>query len=146
MHGGARPNAGRKRGIGLTYDIRKYCEKFISELLNDDAIKLIATQQLANVIIKEKGIKYEDCVYLIESGGLIKIGYSSNFEKRFKSYKTHNLNLNILGVFQTEKAFQIESKLHKKYKEFKVNGEWFDLPLDVLCELLNYLNNGQKEE
>jgi len=145
MRGGARLNAGRKRGIGLTYDIRRYCEKFISEMLNDDAIKLIATQQLANVIIKEKEIRYEDCVYLIESGGLIKIGYSSNFKSRIKSYKTHNSNLNILGVFQTEKAFNIESRLHKKYKDFRVNGEWFDLPKDVLCELLNYFNDGQEK-
>lgn len=144
MHGGARKNSGRKRGIGLTYDIQKHCQKFISELLEDEAIKLVATQQLSQIIKKEK--KEVNTVYLIESNGLVKIGFSSDFDKRLKSYKTHNINLNILCVVEFKDAFEIETKLHKKYKDFQVKGEWFDLPFDVLCEILNYLNNGRTKK
>ena len=144
MHGGARKNSGRKRGIGLTYDIQKHCQKFICELLENEAIKLVATQQLSQIIKKEK--KEVNTVYLIESNGLIKIGFSSDFDKRLKSYKTHNANLNVLCVAELEDAFEIETKLHKKYKDFQVNGEWFDLPFDVLCEILNYLNNGRTKK
>lgn len=148
MHGGARPNAGRKRGIGITYTIQKHCERFISEILKDEALKLLATQELSHVIRKEnkKGNKNVGCVYLIESGGLIKIGYTSNFKKRLLQYNIHNTNINIVGVFETENAFFVESKLHEAYKDFRVKGEWFDMPIDVLCELLNYFNDGWQKK
>jgi len=148
MRGGARPNAGRKRGIGLTYTIQKHCQRFISEILEDEAIKQIATQELSHLIKeerKEKNNKKVGYVYLIESGGLIKIGYTSNFKKRLAQYNTHNSNVNIVGVFEKENAFLIESILHEAYEDFRVKGEWFDLPKDALCELLNYFNNGQKK-
>ena len=144
MHGGARFGAGRKRGIGLTYDIQKHCQKFIIELLENEAIKMVATQQLSKIVAKEK--KEKSCVYIIESSGLIKIGYSSNFKKRIKSYKTHNKNLNVLCVHETKDAFEIEGKLHKKYKENRVDGEWFDLSVYDLYNILNYLNNGWQEK
>jgi len=144
MHGGARFGAGRKKGIGLTYDIQKHCQKFIIELLKNEAIKLVATQQISKIVAKEK--KEKSCVYIIESSGLIKIGYSSNFKKRIKNYKTHNNNLNILCVHETEDAFKIEEKLHKKYKVNCVNGEWFDLSIYDLYDILNYLNNGWQKK
>lgn len=144
MHGGARFGAGRKKGIGLTYDIQKHCQKFIEELLGNEAIKLVATQQLSKIVAKEK--KEKSCVYIIESSGLIKIGYSSDFKKRIKSYKTHNNNLNILCVHETKDAFKIEEKLHKKYKGNRVNGEWFDLSIYDLYDILNYLNNGWQKK
>lgn len=144
MHGGARKNAGRKRGIGLTYDIQKHCQRFIYELLESEAIKIVATQQLSRIIKKE--IKEVNTIYLIESNGLVKIGFTTDFDKRLKSYKTHNANLNVLCAHESKYAFEIESELHEKYKDFRVEGEWFDLHFDVLCEILNYLNNGRKKE
>ena len=144
MHGGARKNAGRKRGIGLTYDIQKHCQKFIIELLENEAIKMVATQQLSQIIKKE--IKEVNTVYLIESSGLVKIGFTTDFDKRLISYKTHNANLNILCVHESKDAFEIESELHKKYKDYQVEGEWFDLNFDILCEILNYLNNGRTKK
>lgn len=144
MHGGARRNAGRKRGIGLTYDIQKHCQKFITELLKNEAIKLIATQQLSQIVKKEK--KDLHFIYLIESGGLIKIGYTTNFDKRIKSYETHTTNLKILCVSKREDAFEIEKKLHNKYKENRIKGEWFNLAINELYDILNYINNGWQKK
>lgn len=144
MHGGARQNAGRKRGIGLTYDIQKHCQKFITELLENEAIKLIATQQLSQIVKKEKKVSH--FIYLIESGGLIKIGYTTNFDKRIKSYETHTTNLKILCVSEREDAFEIEKKLHNKYKENRIKGEWFNLAINELYDILNYINNGWQKK
>lgn len=144
MHGGARQNAGRKRGIGLTYDIQKHCQKFITELLENEAIKHIATQQLSQIVKKEK--KDSHFIYLIESGGLIKIGYTTNFDKRIKSYETHTTNLKILCVSEREDAFEIEKKLHNKYKENRIKGEWFNLVINELYDILNYINNGWQKK
>jgi predicted GIY-YIG superfamily endonuclease len=144
MHGGARRNAGRKRGIGLTYDIQKHCQKFIMELLENEAIKNIATQQLSEIVKKEK--KQSHFIYLIESGGLIKIGYTTNFAKRIKNYKTHNTNLKILCVCEREDAFEIEAQLHKKYKQNCIKGEWFNLAINEFYDILNYINNGWQKK
>ena len=40
-HGGARKGAGRKAGVGLSFDIKTHCELFIIELLKNEAIKQI---------------------------------------------------------------------------------------------------------
>lgn len=140
MHGGARLGAGRKKGIGLTYDIQKHCQKFITELLEDEAIKIAATEQLSQIVVKAK--KEKRYIYLIESNDLIKIGYTTDFKKRIKNYRTHNKNINILLVHETKDAFEIESELHNKFKDLNVGGEWFDLSLYDIYYILSYLNNG----
>lgn len=140
MHGGARIGAGRKKGIGLTYDIQKHCQKFINELLQDEAIKIAATEQLSDIIVKEEKVKHY--LYLIESNDLIKIGYTTNFKKRIINYRTHNKKINVLLVHEAENAFEIESELHKEFEHANVGGEWFDLTLHDIYHILVYLNNG----
>jgi hypothetical protein len=133
-HGGARRGAGRKKGIGLTYDIQKYCNKFIEEILKNDAIKLKATKQLS--------IKYEDneldYFYIIENNGLYKLGYSSNWLKRYKNYKIHLGNVNVVYVTNQVNCFSLERNIHKMFHAQIVNGEWFELNDDDLFCIIQY--------
>ena len=70
-----------KKGLALAAsDIQKHCFDFINEILKDDAIKLKATKQLAEI----DSIKKQDYLYIIENNGLYKIGYSSNWKKRYQ--------------------------------------------------------------
>lgn len=138
MNGGARKGAGRKKGIGISYDIQKHCQKFIEELLKNEAIKSKAIDQLQLKLLDENE---DDSLYIIKSGDLYKIGYSSSFSKRIKNYKVHNPDLKILLVIKTSDAFDLEQTLHTKYKDKRIKGEWFNLDVDDITEITSILYN-----
>ena len=72
----------------------------------------------------------------------IKIGFSNNDNPylRIESYKTGSpYGIDVLGFFSVKNASEVEKKLHKKYQNKRVNGEWFDITIDdVKNELLIY--------
>ena len=136
-HGGARKNAGRKKGVGMTYDIQKHCYNFMKEMLLDDAIKLKATKELSNTLEKES--KLEDYFYIIKSDGFYKLGYSSDFKNRYKNYKTHMPNVNLIYLTKQENCFDIESIVHEKYKKHRLNNsEWFNISKKDVLSIINY--------
>ena len=81
-------------------------------------------------IEEEKG-----CVYFFKHIGLnpVKIGYSSNSTplKRFEQFKTYApFGAELLGFIRSIEAKELETNLHKKYSNKRLNGEWFDISLD----------------
>lgn len=134
-NGGARKGAGRKKGIGLTYDIQKHCDRFIREILEDERIRRKAIQQLE---FEYKDVNHS--IYVIQSNDYFKIGYSSNFKKRYKNYKTHNPDLKLICYRECKNAFDIEVELHKKYESNNVDGEWYFFNKNELIECLHLIN------
>jgi hypothetical protein len=77
--------------------------------------------------------KYGHSTYVIQGGdGLIKIGKASDIAKRFKAILSCNPRAKILHIFNKD----IEQKLHDKYKEFNVGGEWFELSEKQISKLI----------
>ncbi len=134
---GGHKNAGRKKGIGIAADIQKYCFDFINEILKDDAIKLKATKQLAEI----DSIKKQDYLYIIENNGLYKIGYSSNWKKRYQNYKTHLGSVNLIYLTKQDNCFDLENYLHSLFSDKRTYGEWFDLNDDKLFEAISYCSS-----
>lgn len=72
-------------------------------------------------------------VYLIcaEIGGekVHKIGYTRRTpEQRMKEFKTGNASeFYVVDSFKSKWGTKIESQLHRRFKPFKINGEWFQL-------------------
>jgi len=66
-------------------------------------------------------------LYLIKSSNYLKIGYSSNVNKRLESYRTCNPDFTVLDIIEGDE--KLEKTLHKICKEFKVKDrqEWFHL-------------------
>ena len=136
-HGGARKGAGRKKGIGITFEIQNHCYKFITELLRDDAIKLKATKQLALTFEEEK----EDYLYIIRSNEKYKIGYSSNWKKRSKSYKTHLPEYKLIYLLKSVNSFDLENDLHLMFENKRVQGEWFSLCESDIIRAISHCSN-----
>lgn len=136
--GGARKGAGRKKGIGITYDIQKHCHKFIEELLKNDAIKFKATKQLSLLLDNEIT---EDYLYIIKNSEAYKIGYSSNFSKRLKSYKTHNHNIELIYLTKQNNCFELENEIHYMFSHKRLTGEWFELDEEELIEIISYCSS-----
>ena len=59
----------------------------------------------------------------------VKIGYAKNVQKRLDELQIGNSRsleiLAVIGPISHERARNIESKLHRKFKKHHVRGEWF---------------------
>lgn len=84
-------------------------------------------------------------VYLISANvngeTIYKIGYTKrDVEVRINELKTGNpYDFNIIDVYKATKyGVSIENSLHKKFKDYKINGEWFDLSNEDIDKFSEY--------
>ena len=80
-------------------------------------------------------------VYLIQGadGGLVKIGKANNAERRLKKIQRFSpVRLRLLAV--AEGGRRLETQLHRKYREHRMWGEWFDFPLETLVWLQEWMD------
>jgi Meiotically Up-regulated Gene 113 (MUG113) protein len=82
-------------------------------------------------------------LYLIKAAAtrLIKIGVSTQVEQRLKALETANgsalILLKVWNCFSIRyRASRVENLLHNSFRQFRQQGEWFDLPESVLNKLL----------
>ena len=134
---GGHKNAGRKKGVGITFEIQKHCFNFMQELLKDDAIRLKATKELAEI---EQVIK-QDYLYIIENNGMCKIGYTSDWKKRLQNYRTHLGLVNVIYVTKQIDSFNLETELHILFKDKRNTGEWFSLDQNDLLKAINFCSS-----
>lgn len=76
----------------------------------------------------------EGYVYLIQSPtGAYKIGRTINPDNRLKTFSVKlPFEVDYLAIIHTVDMYQLETDLHKRFAEKRVNGEWFTLsPSDV---------------
>lgn len=87
----------------------------------------------------------DQCIYLLNSNGLYKIGISNRPEKRLKQFKTGNPSIQLICYSQKVFFAQwLEKHLHKLFSKDNVNGEWFQLNEEsvlTLKKLLSSLSN-----
>lgn len=74
--------------------------------------------------------------YFIESKGLIKVGKTTDIHRRLKQYRLHNPYVKLLYVHDGD----IEKKIHKLLADYKVQGEWFDLPKYLVEDVIHFLS------
>jgi hypothetical protein len=78
-------------------------------------------------------------VYFIRADehGPIKIGHSTNVEKRLEQLQTGSSHpLRLLAKFKHDRAKEIEKSLHSAFADLRLEGEWFeasDRILDVIA-------------
>lgn len=78
-------------------------------------------------------------VYLILAEGTprVKIGRSVSAQVRFHSLRTASpFPLRLLRSIPTGNCVALERRLHQRYAVYRQHGEWFDLPQEVLAQLL----------
>jgi hypothetical protein len=134
---GGHKNAGRKKGVGITFEIQKHCFNFIQELLKDEAIRLKATKQIAEIELSNK----ESYLYIIRNNGFYKIGYTSDWKKRFQNYRTHLGDVNLIYLTKQLDCFDLESELHILFKDKRNTGEWFSLDQNDLLKAINFCSS-----
>jgi len=142
-HGGLRKGAGRKKGTknALSILIQKECEILINNLLLNEAIKFKATKQLSLSLDSVNEIK-EEYLYVIKNKGIFKIGYTTNWKKRYQAYKTHSGFVELVYLTKQYNCFEIEHQLHNMFKEKRFGeGEWYNLNEKDLFKIIKYCSD-----
>lgn len=89
-----------------------------------------------------------DKIYLIHQWGTdyYKIGYTrGSVNKRLKTLQTGTPNeLTVVSFYESDYAKLIESTFHRIYKPLKVNGEWFELPNNVVKNFISECSRVEK--
>ena len=101
----------------------------------DYFIKIEIDSYCAYVPLIYSAIPYENktktragYVYIITDGEYVKIGQATNIEKRLASLQCGNpRKLSILQTIQTDDMNLTEHSLHWWFKDYRIQGEWFDL-------------------
>ena len=84
-------------------------------------------------------------IYLLQNdNGFYKIGVSKNPAKRVKQLQTGSADkISLITFYESNNAFAIERALKNRYSIYRINGEWFNLPLEEElafnknCEIIN---------
>lgn len=84
-------------------------------------------------------------IYLLESGGLYKVGISKNVERRVKELDNRPFKVKIVCYSDLMKnAQRIEKKLHREFAAHNVYGEWFEFNEDELETVKKKIVSGGK--
>lgn len=75
-------------------------------------------------------------IYVLKENQNLKVGYSSNLDKRLKQYKTHNNNFSLLMITEGDRI--LEKEIHLKLKDYKIRTEWFNYCTETIEILRNY--------
>jgi T5orf172 domain len=85
-------------------------------------------------------------IYVVRSGSsnLYKIGRTTNFPKRLKTLQTScAVPLTVVKTFMSLDAVSLEKAAHSKFAHFRQKGEWFELNLEQLAQLLSWFEHCQ---
>lgn len=76
--------------------------------------------------------------------GLVKIGRSTNWKSRLRNLNTAlPYALKVLFVFEC--LLSVEPFLHRKFKSYRIRGEWFDLTDDMVNTIPDYVLQSDPE-
>lgn len=90
----------------------------------------------------EKVTDDDKFIYVLKSDKYYKIGIAKEVAKRMRELQTGDpvKHLFVCSSF-FENAPKFESRLHEAFHEYRVGGEWFELPPEKLEELIEILEN-----
>lgn len=79
-------------------------------------------------------------VYFVAMGQYVKIGKADDVEKRMANLQSASpVALHLIASIPTDAPLKLEAALHEKLKQYRLGGEWFELPADVLRSTLQNL-------
>ena len=158
---GVRVRLMNKNGLGIEKEYKFLCE--IEEVLfNVEQIvkyedaqytteAMVALGKLKEIkrtiITSESTIKNttlnKGFVYLIKSkNGDIKIGKAKNVKQRIKELQIGSAEkLSLIKAYYLNDYSQFETMLHRKFKKYNTQGEWFAIDKDVLVKETDKLYN-----
>jgi hypothetical protein len=96
----------------------------------------LTSNEIANKLLNKEGNGY---VYIIRTlnSTHVKIGKTINITNRLKSLYTNIGDIYLFGYIYCVDYSKIETELHRKYKDKRIRGEWFDLSKEDIEDISN---------
>lgn len=136
------PDCGLRIGADETFNkLNDRLSKYAKSLKNLPEPETPSWNSNKKKEIKEHKELSKGCVYLVKLGKHYKIGISKNPKDRLKEFTLLPYELEEIIVKEVNNYELVEEKLHTKYKDFRVRGEWFELSLEQVEEIKQYLEN-----
>ena len=112
-------------------DMRSIAEQYI-ELSSDKFVEFVANLPKSDDAEKE----WKTYILTDVDSEFVKIGRTGNIKRRISELKNNSgRDLRLFCSFD----FDVESKLHSIFAEFRKNGEWFLIPRSILIEKVESL-------
>jgi hypothetical protein len=86
----------------------------------------------------------KEYIYIIKANpdSTYKIGRTTNVQARISTIQTGNHNdIKIVETFEFSKCSMLENIIHRKYKPYKLRGEWFNFTDDILEQLIKFIKD-----
>ena len=135
-------------------EIRKFITGFMGDNFTEEEVERYvdlccgpggSVEKYSGMLVMEKvfrettkgnSTKKKEYVYLLHTEHSVKIGASNNPTQRTSTLGTQ-IAFEILetDIFEVEDQFKTEAYLHGKFKDVRVNGEWFKLTKDHVEEI-----------
>ena len=102
---------------------------------------------ILKILLSKKRTK-SNIVYLLKADKFYKIGVTnSDITKRVKALQTGNpYKIEIISYIRTQKALNIEHKLHNKFCDKRMVGEWFELDVNDVVFVLEIFEKNKKKD
>lgn len=109
-----------------SYFLSRWAKEIVRLHLNGGLAEFLETEA-KKIRDARRGAK-EGSVYLIKAeNGLCKIGKTKNIESRMSQFKSFPVKWVLMHSFKTRNHHKAERKLHERFCNKRVNGEWFNL-------------------
>lgn len=93
---------------------------------------------IGEVGVKKEPKKRSGYVYIVKTDdNFYKVGITNNVKNRIRGLQTSNpKKLELVGSFYSKDYQGLESHLHGKFDKHRRSGEWFELDIDAVDEML----------
>lgn len=80
-------------------------------------------------------------VYVMSSGGLVKIGQTTNLNRRIRMFRSHSAIPVEIAAWASVPVggdlMSLETATHEHFAHLRLHGEWFDVPALEVAEYLH---------
>lgn len=109
-----------KKGLPPIRFLKLNIENIQKFLENPQSYQIIEDTQPKELI--------KQAIYLLKSGEYYKIGIANNVARRVKELNCRPYPVQVVKhTAYVRDATKVESALHEKYSDKRINGEWFNL-------------------
>lgn len=118
---------------------RPTAEAYLHRLQAEIAHRLLAPEPLA--VARRRRAAPTRVYFLRARDGLVKIGVTSNVTRRkWLLQNAHGGPLEVLGTIPGGRP--VESALHAVFAPYRMHGEWFRLPDEIVDSIRNWAKSG----
>ncbi len=113
-------------------------------LLTKEELMFLRILHYSDVVHNKKERKKSGFLYLVKdnASNLIKIGITTNYKSRLKQLNRmvpHGIIP--VAIYPAENYEVLEKDVHERYKDKRVNGEWFDFDNADVEDCKKYIEN-----